>query len=104
MAKRKINKKSFVDYIVVGIQMLNIEDISEADLGMTYDDFDTHVDVERFIQTLSTPEVQILLLKYMGFRMVEIRQIMNMKNPHAYYSIDKKLRAHFNDYLQSTKV
>lgn len=68
---------------------LNIEDYDEMDIP----DVSEKLDIENLIFNLTDlNEVQILLLRYLGFNYKESSRIMNLKNIGKYYSLWRKLR------------
>ncbi len=69
-------------------QIVNIEDYDESKEINLPSSYDTEV----LIMSLSSGEVQVLLLRYLGYNYKEITRIMNLKTIGEFYSILGKLR------------
>ena len=67
----------------------NIDDYDE-EVGF---DYSNAIDIERMIMQIEDQqEVQVLLLRYMGYDYKEIANIMNLKSVGDYYIIWRRLR------------
>jgi len=64
------------------------------DVDIDYEsDIDKSIDIERLILNLKDiNEVQLLLLRFIGYDYKEIADIMNFKNTGEYYVLWRKLR------------
>ena len=79
-------------YITVPVVEISLDDV----IG-TFDETSYEMDcandhIEYLVPLLSTSEVEVLTLKFLGFTSKEIAGIMNFKNIQSYYQLRYKLR------------
>jgi hypothetical protein len=78
-------------YVYINVQHIPIEEYDRP----TDQDFFFDLDFEFLIFNLSSyEEIQLLLLRYLGYNYTEAVDIMNLKDVNEYYKIYRSLRKH----------
>ena len=78
-------------------KIIDIEDYDEAIDFNRFASYDTEI----LILSFSGAEVQLLLLRYLGYNYKEIVKIMNLKNIGEFYSIWRSLRENVEKFNKS---
>jgi hypothetical protein len=72
------------------VQVIPVEEIIETPEEPL--EFLDSTDIEFIVYQLSALEIELLILKYLGYTSKEITEIMNFKNIYWYYRLNNRLR------------
>jgi hypothetical protein len=94
------NKKDYV-MMPVKVDVIDYDETVGTRFEGIIDDIDQSIDVERFIRSISLPEIEVLLFRYLGYSSKEIFKIMRLKNMSTYYQISRKLNRSYEYFYKN---
>ena len=67
----------------------------EGNIVVEFEEFYNQLDYESIIFNLSEKEVALIVLRYMGYRPIEIVDILKLNNIGVYYGLNYRLKKRY---------